>query len=92
MVITDQPDIAGDNAVHAIAASGEARVLILTAVAGPARFGSIATVGAARGVDLPTGIPVTIRASEADRTDKFNLAQVACYVPSGTTLTITTGI
>jgi hypothetical protein len=92
MVITDLADIAGDNAVHALAASGEARALFLTAVGGPARFGSVATVGAARGVDLPTGVPVTIRASEADRTDRFNLTQMGVYIPSGTTLTISTGI
>lgn len=93
MVITDIADIAGDNAVHAIGTTAnEARVLILTAVGGPARFGSIATVGAARGVQLPTGVPVTIRASSADLTDYIGLGQAAAYVPSGTTLTIASGI
>lgn len=94
MVIQDYADIAGDNAVHALSATQgmQARFLTITAVGGPARFGSIATVGAARGVDLPTGVPVTFRASDADRTDSISMTQAAAYVPSGTTLTYSSGI
>lgn len=93
MVISSIPDIAGDNAVHAIGTNIQhARALFLCAVSGPARFGDTTTVGAGRGVSLQTGVTVVIRASEADATDYINLAQVSAYVPSGTTLTIAFGL
>jgi hypothetical protein len=93
MQIYSIADIAGDNGVHAIgAATQQARALFLTAVGGTARFGDLANVGAARGVELPDGVEVAIRSSEADKFDFIQLGEAAAYVPSGTTLTITFGI
>lgn len=92
MVITSIADIAGDNAVHALGSSiQQARQLTLTAISGPARFGD-ASVGAAQGVELPTGIPVTFFANPADLNDFIQLSQAHAYIPSGTTLTISYGI
>jgi hypothetical protein len=92
MVISSVADIVGDNGVHALGgATLQARVLILTAVGGPARFGD-ASVGAARGAELEPDVTVQIRASEADPTDYIALAQARAYVPSGTTLTIAYGL
>jgi hypothetical protein len=36
---------------------------------------------------LPSGVPVTVSASDADGTDTFNLWQVFAFIPNGTTLT-----
>lgn len=92
MVITSIADIAGDNAVHAIGtAPQQARALFLTAIGGTARFGD-ANVSASQGVELPEGVQVTIRASEADKFDHILLGQASAYVPTGTTLTIAFGI
>jgi hypothetical protein len=92
MVITSIADITGNNAVHAIGtATQQARALLLTAIGGVARFGD-ANVTATQGVELPEGVEVTIRASEADRTDYIQLGQVYAYVPDGTTLTIACGL
>jgi len=93
MQIYSIADIAGDDAVHPIgAAPQQARALFLTAVGGTARFGDLANVGAARGVQLPEGVEYVIRASEADKFDHIQLGQAAAYIPSGTTLTIAFGI
>ncbi len=93
MQIYSIADIAGDNAAHAIGADPQqARAIFLTATGGNARFGDLANVGAARGVELPKDVEVTIRASEADKFDHIQLNQAAVYVPSGTTLTIAFGI
>ena len=91
MVITSIADIAGDNAVHALGTVQQARQLTLTAVGGPARFGD-ASVGAAQGVELPTGIPVTFFANPAYLNDFIQLSQAHAYIPSGPTLTISYGI
>ena len=93
MQIYSIADIAGDNAVHKIGADAQqARALFLTAIGTGARFGDFANVAAARGMELPDGEEVTIRASEADKFDHIQLGQAAAYVPSGTTLTIAFGI
>jgi hypothetical protein len=80
-------DIAGDNAKHALGASGTmASLILLTAVGGPARYGDT-NVGSARGVELPSGVQVTIPQNTTDRVDRYDLGQIYVYVPSGTTLT-----
>jgi hypothetical protein len=93
MVITTAADIAGDNAVHALGAAGaQARYIWLTAVGGVARFGDLANVAVGQGVELAAGVQYQFKASEADRVDYISLDKVACYIPSGTTLTRTFGI
>lgn len=90
MQIESLADIAGDNAVHPIAATGQpyARTLLLCAIGGSARFGAKATVGAAVGVALAQNVPLEISGNAEDYTDTIDLTQAAAYVPSGTTLTI----
>jgi hypothetical protein len=86
-------DIAGANAAVAIGtAPQQARALFLTATGGKARFGDLANVAAAQGMELPQDVPVIIRASEADKFDHIQLGQAAVYVPSGTTVTVAFGI
>lgn len=89
MTVRSIADITGDNAPHAISSTSgpRARRLFLTAHSGSARLGD-ASVTAARGVELPTDVEVTVSASDADPTDSIDLSAVYAYVPSGTTLTI----
>ncbi len=80
-------DISGDNAKHALGASGVyAAVIFLCATGGPARFGDI-NVGSSRGVELTPDVEVTIPQNTTDRPDRYDLGQCYVYVPSGTTLT-----
>jgi hypothetical protein len=91
MTLRTIADIAGANTTVQIATSGRARKLFFTSVTAASRFGDINT-GAARGVSLPAGIPVTIGASDADIADGFQLSECYVYVPSGTTLTVAIGV
>jgi hypothetical protein len=85
-------DIAGANTTVPIGtAPQQARALFLTAIGGAARFGD-ANASASQGMELPEGVPVTIRASEADKFDHIQLGNASAYVPSGTTLTVAFGI
>ena len=96
MVIQTAADIAGGNAKVALGTAGQrARRLFLTShtasSGAPARFGDV-NVAAARGVELPLDVQVTISASDADPADSIDLSTSYVYVPSGTTVTFAWGI
>lgn len=93
MTIQTLPDIAGANAKVQISSvpNSAARRLWITALGGVARFGDV-NVGAARGVELATGVQYIFSASDADDTDTIQLEQAYAYVPAGTTLTVSWGI
>lgn len=65
-----------------------ARHIYFTSIGGVSRWGD-ASVGANRGSELPSGVPVVTSANEADISDTLDLGQVNVYVPSSSTLTIT---
>ena len=96
MTINTIADIVGDGAKHALAtATGStgnprARKLFLTSTGGASRYGDT-NVAAARGVSLPTGVEVTISASEADPADLIDLTTQYVFVPNGATVTVSWG-
>lgn len=88
MTVQTVADIVGANTKVPIGAAGQrTRRLMITASGGAARFGDT-NAAAARGLLLPQNVPVTISASDADRTDTMDLGSVYAYIPSGTTLTV----
>lgn len=93
MTIVPIADIAGANAAVALGAAGiRARRIWLTASGSSnARFGN-ASVAAAKGVELPADVLVTISASDADIGDSIDLSIASVYVPSGTTVKATYGV
>jgi hypothetical protein len=89
MQISTLADIAGaSTTVPLTTGAAQARQLTLCAIGGTARFGD-ASVGAAQGVELPEGVPVTFGVNNGDRIDTMQLNQAHAYIPTGTTLTIT---
>lgn len=91
MTINTVADFTSSASAQQIAtASHQCRRLWLCATGGKARFGD-ANVGAARGVELPADVEVTIAASDSDATDTIQLDQCYVYVPSDVTVTVTWG-
>lgn len=95
MTIASVADITGAGAaVPLVAASGgnvQARRIWIYASGSGVRFGDIANVGSARGVEIPATTLVTFSASDADGTDQIPLDQAAVYVPSMVTVTVSFG-
>lgn len=92
MTVNTEADIVGANAKVALGAANQyARRIWLTAHGSSnARFGDV-NVAAARGVELPADVECTFSASDADVSDRINLALAYVYVPSGTTVTVAWG-
>lgn len=91
MQLLDLPDIAGDNAVHALNTGVlYARFVKLSAVGGACRVGG-STVSASRGVQIPSGQTMDLELDGGDITETFCLNQISAYIPNGTTLTISYG-
>lgn len=93
MTIQTTADFAGANAKVQLfpTQGGRARRVYLGATGGTCRFGDT-NVAAARGVSIPQNIVVVVEASDADVTDFIDLTTLYAYIPSGTTLTVTTGV
>lgn len=81
-------DISGNNAAHFLTAdlSIIATAVFLGAVGGPARVGD-ANVSASRGASIETGRIFTLHAKTAPQ-GGYVLGRIKCYIPNGTTLTI----
>lgn len=90
MELVTLPDIVGNGAAVALAASGFARAIFITATGGNARLGD-SNVAAAQGVELVQNVPSAFYADPNDMTARFDLSKTKAYVPNGATLTVSYG-
>lgn len=89
MKATTLPDITTSGSAVQVAASGRARWVAFTALSDPVRVGD-ASVGAAQGVQVPSGQTVVFPPS-SDTNEVYSLANLYVYISSGGTLTVTYG-